>query len=214
MGIIFGSYLSEAVNSGIDPPDFIKLIRQKPYKGFSFAYKEDELLLGYFPFEDKTDHFFSHYSIISILKEKKAAQFAELCLLDDFTMETAYFDLSKRWKNIEDCFKNLPAELAYHDWLENYSDSGTKSDFPDFIRFLRKKDGTFMDFMRYQIMDLGRPRSALVRIEYRPGRFGGEILPLTEESAKRLGEESPIEIYTARFNDDSKETRSENRFKK
>ena len=212
MGQMFISYLDEAVRAGIKAPDFIRLTRQKPYQGSVMEYEDQELLVGYFPIEDENEYLSTHYVDFSTSKEKKATQMTEILLIDNYKMETAYFDLSNRWKNVKDLFNSLGTELLYHDWLEYYSDSGVKSDFPDFIRFLRKKDGGFMDYMRCPIQFESGLRSAFVRIEYRPGRTGGEILPLTEESAARLEDGSPVEILTARFSDHSKEVRTKDRF--
>ncbi len=199
--------MSEAVNSGIDPPDFIKLTRQKPYQGSPFEYKEDELLLGYFPFEDKRDHFFTHYSIFSISMDKKAAQFAELCFLDSFKMETAYFDLVDKWKSLKECLKDLRPKILYGEWFDYYSNSGAHPDceLPDFLRFVWTADNRYIDFMR-----IGQ---WFMKIEYIPKHSGGSLLLLNDKYAEELGNKSPIEVYAATFGDHSKKTRTPNRFK-
>lgn len=207
MQILFGEYLGEAVEAGIELPDFIRLTRQRYPEKASFFECEDNELLGYYPIRNNKNKYLStHYVRISTSQEQKVSPFQEIVFLDNFKMETAYFVLNKV-QDLREFFNHIVAQFAWDDWLEHYSDtnSNNKADLPDFIRFVRTKDNRAMDFMRngYQF----------VKVEYEPGTSGGAIMPFSDDFAQNLKKNGEIEIYTASFDDQSKETRTPNRFK-
>lgn len=205
MSLTFLEYMSEAAKANIEPPDFVRLTREKPSPKASFFECDDYELLGYYPIINKENKYLStNFVRISTSEEQKATPFPEIIILDNFKMETAYF-VPAKWKDLKTCFNSLVAEFAWDDWCEHYSDSDIHANLPDFLRITRTEDDGYMDFLRdgYKFK----------RIAYEPGSTGGAILPLTDEFAETLQKDSTIKIFVASFDDQSKETRTSNRFK-